>query len=301
MNKQCVILISSLALTGTLWAATPTPNDAITQLLTHIETNTANTATATSNTLNTTLQSMTTAAQQTATTQQNDAKQYVYATATHNQFADGLDVTLSEIGQAQTNVNAYVPQYASENIFTPLMCSNPLVNNSGICQPGNQQTKAAQQFSGTGILNQTLYRDTTTPTQYLQSLFVADIEHATNVETPELKLASEIASTYVLERMPLKNNSKTPTSYMSQLTDMVKVPMSTQWQTTLDNASQSDRIRTLISLTALNNYLALMRLKAQQKTNLLLAASISQRVKLTAAIRTQTQQIGQLVTQSKKS
>lgn len=271
MKKRYFILLGMIV-APTLWAATPTPQDQLTALLTKIETNTANTATATGTTLSQEVQTMATDAKQTATTQQADAQKYLYATATGDQYTAGVQASLQATQAADVAATNAAVTLATQNDASLLCGSQGAFNNSPVCL--NAAKQGLNPEDGLILFSQSVYANPQQASGYVNHLYSSAYQSSSLFDLPHLTMATGVLGILLEQRMPAGQGKP---SFMSQLQTLITLPTTAGWQTAMNSASQSDRVRMQTSLTATQNYLSYLQLQATEQNSALLATVILQR------------------------
>lgn len=271
--KKLYLAVLNVIVVPTLWANTPSPSDAVTQLLNKIQNNTATTAEATGSTLQKSLQTL--IRNDTDYQQQNQKQRetYINATQQYNQFAANLSSALASVQQKNNSAYTNALSYQFNDLDKQYLCSQNTTNTDNECSPKGQLSST----DGMNLFSPTLYTDPAKPLNMLNNFYTQAFYLYAKQEPMATSLAGSIFNSYYSQRVP--TNNKDSSTFMSQLKDLVSLPMTANWQTTLNNATQSDRIRTLISLVAVSNYLHYLTLQNNQKRNVLLAAAIFQRTK----------------------
>jgi len=280
MNK-CLMILLSVLITPTLWASTPTPADTITQLLTKIQSNTANTATATGKTLNSQLTNMATTQKSATITAQTNAAQYVYPTSAFNTYGASLNAQLTRMDQAHQNALSAANSMIAQNLDQGIICQSGSVE-AGTSACTNLSLSNLSSVDGYAYLSQANYTNADQASAYVQNLFMSGLASYQAAQLPALTLATGILTNYLEQRMPPKGQ----TSFMQQLQTMVNTPLSSTWQSNIAKASLSDRVQALLQLTATANYINYQKLQAAQKRNVLAAAAIMQRTQLDNDLQT---------------
>ena len=279
--KTWHIFIVGILTIPTAWASTPTPADTITQLLTKIQSNTANTATATGNTLNSQLTNIAAAQKSATTTAQTNAAQYVYPTSTFNTYGTSLNAQLMRMDQAHQNALSAANSMIAQNLDQGIICqSGSLEYGSSSC--ANLSPTNLSPVDGYAYLSQMNYTNTDQASAYVQNLFMSGLVSYQAAQLPALTLATGILTNYLEQRMPPKGQ----TSFMQQLQTMVNTPLNSTWQSNIAKASLSDRVQALLQLTTTANYINFLKLQAAQKRNVLAAAAIMQRTQLDNDLQT---------------
>ena len=280
MKKWHIFIMSTLTI-PTVWASTPTPADTITQLLTKIQSNTANTATATSKTLDSQLTNMAAAQKSAVTTAQTHAAQYIYPTSTFNTYGTSLDAQLASMDQAHQNALSAANSMIAQNLDQGIICDAGSVEASTPACANISPTHLSS-VDGYAYLSQTNYTNADQTSAYVQNLFMSGLASYQAAQLPALTLATGILTNYLEQRMPPKGQ----TSFMQQLQTMVNTPLNSTWQSNIAKASLSDRVQALLQLTVTANYINFLKLQAAQKRNVLAAAAIMQRTQLDNDLQT---------------
>ena len=274
MKKRYFILLGMIV-APTLWAATPTPQDQLTALLTKIETNTANTATATGTTLSQEVQTMASDAKQMATTQQANAQKYLYATAAGDQYTAGVQASLQATQAADVAATNAAVTLATQN-DAALCGSQGAFNNSPVCLNASKQGLNPE--DGLILFSQSVYSNPQQASGYINYLYSSAYQSSSLFNLPHLTMATGVLGMLLEQRMPAGQGKP---SFMSQLQTLVTLPTTSGWQAAMNSASQSDRVRMQASLAATQNYLSYLQLQATEQNSALLATVVMQRAQST--------------------
>ena len=274
--KKIVLFMSCLSMVGMSQAATPQPNNQISQLLSQIQANTHNTATATTQTLS---QQLTKGLAAQQAIQQNtqallhDQTSFLYGT----QDGSTTGNTLLNAGNNNISIQPSVlaAQIAAnyQNFDQPYLCKNTFLINLGFCK--NHSPTQPSDINALNLMAPTLYTDINAPNLYLKNLFQQDLANFSINQSANISLASGIFNGYMEQRTAASGSQN---SFMSLLNKLVTTPFTdSQWRTALNQASLSDRVGTLIGVNSTISYINYLRLQAAQKRNLLLATLVLQK------------------------
>lgn len=259
------LLSGCLLVSSTLYA---TPSNDITALLTHIATNTGNTAAATSTTMTTALNNIAHEQQHLAQAQHT----YVYGSQNPNPAAEFLGQHLQTTQNINQAVSDAMTQFAHVNIDQHFICSQKTYQTDAACLPNtsNAQSNELVLNSRDGFLlfSGDTYLHPQQVNTYVNRLFKTAFTYARFTQIPHITLDATVIGRYMEQRMPTGKNQL---SFMAQLKQLVTTPTQKTWQQTVSKQSLSDRIQTLMQLVAVQNYLSFLRLQASQQRNVLLA------------------------------
>jgi len=265
--KKISALLTSLIVSGMVHAATPTPENNITQLLTQIETNTHNTASAANISLHNALTKMI----NNQKAQSLAAQHYLYASNEDESFSTDNNTPSLEAVNISTR-NATI-EFAKTMVDQPLICQNALFSQKPAC--GKNTLATLNLYDGAQLFSSNNYTNINHVNQYVKSLFQQNLHIYNPKQISNATLATSVIGNYLEQRIP---NKTTGQSFIKQLQQTVIIPTSATWQAQLDQETLSDRMKTVAKLLATQNYLSYLKLETNQKRNVLLAVAILQRV-----------------------